>query len=534
MNSKVYKVVLVDDEPIILRSLEAAIPWEELRVQIAGKARNGEEALQLFREQKPDMIISDIRMPSIDGITLMSEVMSINPKLIFIVISGYGDFEYARQAIREGASDYLLKPIDHDELTGMIRKSVAKLDAERRAAEESEELLHSMEALSLLARERMFAELIEGNPRPLQHLSWLENGLLDRPYVMAVVQLDHFAAMNKQWSHAEKRLWFFAIRNILDEFSAHNDAIAMFPFHSGEWVLLFEHMPEGRRRKLGEEIVRLVSQYAKLSCSVGFGVKAQGADQLNAAYQSAYEALYQRFYSGPENVFLDKEAAGEPLSDAASFPYPKSLETELTRAIRSLDLERQRALFDELRTVLDQSAARRETLTSYMVELAIVAHREFEQLNVGVHSSSRELLQRIQESSTLGEAIEACKDACSEWTLQHLGARRYEDGSALIEKARRYIDNHYRSDLGIDEVSEFVGLSTSHFCTLFKQTTGSTFLEYVTECRIDKAKYMLAHSEVKVYQVAPLVGYQDPRYFTQVFKKVTGLTPSEYRNGTQG
>src|SRR5690606_9591125 len=99
----------------------------------------------------------------------------------------------------------------------------------------------------------------------------------------------------------------------------------------------------------------------------------------------------------------------------------------------------------------------------------------------------------------------------------------------LISKAKNYIDNHYHNDIGIDEVSEVVGLSASHFCTLFKQVTGSTFLEYVTQCRIEKAKYILVNTEVKVYQLAPLVGYQDSRYFTQVFKKLTGMTPSEYR-----
>lgn len=121
-----YKVLLVDDEPIILQSLKVAIPWDELGLEIAGEARNGEVALRLIEEKAPQIIISDIRMPVIDGIALMKEVLPRSSKLIFIFISGYGEFEYARDALRLGAFDYLLKPIDHDELTEMLTRAEGK------------------------------------------------------------------------------------------------------------------------------------------------------------------------------------------------------------------------------------------------------------------------------------------------------------------------------------------------------------------------------------------------------------------------
>ncbi|GBF75841.1 DNA-binding response regulator [Paenibacillus sp. 598K] len=530
MNQTPYTVLLVDDEPIILRSLEAAVPWEELGVRIVGKARNGEEALQLYHERKPDMIISDIRMPSIDGIALMSEVRSCDARLIFIVISGYGDFEYARRAIREGASDYLLKPIDHDELTAIIRKSVAKLDAERRAREESDQLMHSVQALSLLARERLLAELTEGSSRPLQHLKWLEMSLLEQPYQMAIVQLDRFSSVNKQWTPDEKRLWLFAVRNILEEWSGQNEALAMFPFHSGEWILLFPADADARKGRLGEEIVRHLDTYAKLSCSVGFSRPVRGLDQLNAAYRSAQRALYQRFFAGQQAVFADLPGDEETSGDADHLAYPRWIEDELMQAIRALDLFRLLGLLDQLHDELESSGMTREALLRFMTEIAVISHREFAQLQLGSELPLDETLQQMEEADTLEAAILALKDAYRDWTEQQLKSREQEDGTALIGKAQRYIDNHYRNDLGIDEVSDFVGLSTSHFCALFKQVSGLTFLEYLTRCRIDKARYILANTEVKVYQLAPLVGYQDPRYFTQVFKKVTGMTPSEYRS----
>ncbi|MFD1953258.1 response regulator [Paenibacillus thailandensis] len=532
MNRPNYKAVLVDDEPIILRSLEAAIPWRELGIDIAGQARNGEEALKLFREAKPDIVVSDIRMPSIDGIALMGEVMKSRPNLIFIVISGYGEFDYAREAIRQGAFDYLLKPIDHDELTEMIRKAVRRLDKDRQAKEETEKLMHSVQALSLLARERMFAELIEGNQRPLQHLRWLESGMLEQPYYMAVVRLDHYSAMNKQWTPEEKRLWLFAVRNILEEWSATHDGLAAFPFHSGEWIVLFPDAAAAAKRQLGEDIVYLIKRYSKLSCSVGISRGVQGIDRLNDAYQSACAAFYQRFYSGQEGAFLDEGPATpghDGDGDGGSRPRLKRFEQSLIECIRTLDIPRTHAVLDEMRTELEAMAAPKELVRRFIVEMAVVARREFEHLNLKIEHSADDLLQRLEDASTFRMAIGELGGALAGWIEEVVAGNRHEDAAAAIEKARNYIDNRYHNDLGIDEVSEFVGLSAGHFCTLFKQITGYTFLEYVTHCRMEKAKYILKNTDVKVYQLAPLVGYQDPKYFTQVFKKITGMTPTEYR-----
>lgn len=524
-----YRVLLVDDEPIILRSLEVAIPWDELHITRIDKARNGEEALQIFHEQHPDIIISDIRMPSINGISLMSEVMQVNPDLVFIVISGYGEFEYAMDSINYGAAGYILKPIDHDELTDMLKKAIGKLNQNRLAQQRSELLLDSIQSLSLLARERMFAELIEGNQRPLQHMRWLEDNILQDPYYICVVQLDHFTTMNKKWDEKEKRLWFFAVRNILEEWSKNNSVLAAFPFHSGEWILIFADATSQEQRKNGDEIVQHIMQYTKLSCSVGISTPVQGIEELHRAYQSAYDALHQRFYWSFEHVFIDSSPSDQHFLVNQSWQYPKWVEKEILRKIRSLDLYGIQQLLDKMKQELEASGVLKDLLIRYIVEITVISRREFEHMNLKIESTVEHLIQNLLEAATLDEAIETLKAAFSCWITDNLEQQASDNGPALISKAKHYIDNHYHNDIGIDEVSDYVGLSASHFCTLFKQVSDSTFLEYVTQCRIEKAKYILKNTEVKVYQLAPLVGYQDSKYFTQVFKKLTAMTPSEYR-----
>lgn len=522
-----YKVILVDDEPIILRSLQAAIDWESLGLEIAGTAKNGDGALKLMGEHSPEMIISDIRMPGMDGIALMREVLTNHPKRIFIVISGYGEFEYAREALRQGAFDYLLKPIDHDELTSMLQRAVAQLDAQA----ENDRLLHSVQVLSVMARERLFSEWIEGNDRPLAYMQWMENSELDRDYFMAVVQLDHYLRLNERWLMDEKRLWLFAVRNILEEWSSQHGGLTVFPFHSGEWIILFPSELQGQKAELGNDLIYQIKRYSKLGCSVGISRGSRGIQQLSQAYQSATRALYQRFYSEKEGVFIDLEA---PIGEAppSDLKYPKQLETGLIESVRTLDTQRLTVLLDELKLYIEQHTAAKESAERMLVEMSIVLYRQLEFANLLVEWPLDGLIQDVHEAANLNESIGMLKKAFTSQMETSIRSQTKEDGHSLVEKAKQYILNHYHKDLSIEEVAEVVDLSISHFCTLFKQVSGYTFLEYLTECRMEKAKYILKNTSVKVYQIAPLVGYQDPKYFTQVFKRATGRTPSEFREET--
>ena len=521
MDKAKYRVILVDDEPVILRSLKVAIPWEELSLSIAGEARNGEGALALVKETNPHIIISDIRMPGIDGITLMKEVMHEHSQLLFIFISGYGEFEYAREALREGAFDYLLKPIDHDELTETVKRAAAALQKQ----DDNDKLLHSIQVLSLLARERMFTEIIEGSRSSLQHMQWLEHSELDQGYYMAVLQLDQYTKLGGQWSIEEKRLWLFAIRNILEEWSVLKGGLTVFPFRSGEWVLLFPASMKEKQEELGLEVVRLIKINTKLSASIGFSMSAAGMDRLAELYESAVEALYQRFYAGPEGVYFAHTSA-----DAGEAKYPKMLETSLLESVRTLNISKINGQLDELKDYFERHNLSRDTAERMLSQLMVVLYRQFEHWNALEEGALEQLLQGIQASTTLKDMMALLHSNLSRWLEECTAGRQpKEQAEVLIGKAKTYISEHYQQDLSIEAAAEAAGLSISHFCTLFKQVTGYTFLEYLTEYRIEKAKSILKNTNVKVYQIAPLVGYQDPRYFTQVFKKRTGRTPSEYR-----
>jgi len=524
------KVLLVDDEPIILRSLQVAVPWEQLGTRVAGTARNGEEALEIVEQLQPEIIISDIRMPSIDGITLMRTVMEQYPGTLFIILSGYGEFEYAQEAIRHGAFNYLLKPIDHDELQETVVKARERIMQQRATIMEQDRLRRSVQSLASLVRERMFAGIIDGTDNPDHKPAyWPDEWELMSPYYMGLVNLDDREQAENIWSSEEKRLWYFAVGNVLNELLPLRGCFTVFPYHQGEWLFIMQNSDVQEMRSIAEEIITTVKQCTNLSVSVGISRQFEHISTLQESYESCRNALCRRFTLGREVVCVDEETGTES-PNMRQLVYPMQREKALADALRTLD----RAAFDEeLSALMEELKAKQPSkteVTPILIQIAIVLHRQLESFHVLGNAQPEPLLKQLTIVSTLEEMIEALRSTFHEWMKMAASADGQASGRVFVQKAIDYVHHHYHRDLGIDEVAEAAGVSCSYFCVLFKQQTGSTFLDYLTRYRIDKACSILRNSDVKVFQIAPLVGYQDPKYFTQVFKKVVGMTPSEYRS----
>ena len=299
MSEAVCKVIIVDDEPIILRSLTKVIPWEALGLKLAGSARNGEAALEIVSKERPDIIISDIRMPSIDGITLMRTVMEQDPDVMFIILSGYGEFEYAREAIKHGAFNYLLKPIDHDELQEVLIQAKERIEQRRKTSQEQDTLRRSLRSLSSLVRERMFYGLIEGRDglpySQFRQDYWLDEWELRSPYYMGLVNLDDYEAVIAGWSAEERRLWNFAVNNILNEYLMARGCFTVFPYHNGEWIYIMQGIDAAEMKRIAGELIETIKKCTKLSVSVAMSRRFEHIDSLQASYQSCREALYGRF-----------------------------------------------------------------------------------------------------------------------------------------------------------------------------------------------------------------------------------------------
>jgi two-component system response regulator YesN len=527
MENDRIRMLIVDDEPLILRSLKQAVDWEAIGVDIVGEARSGEEALRLCRAEMPDLVLSDIRMPSIDGLELMRRVKREDADTVFILISGYGEFEYAREGLREGAFDYILKPIDHEELEAAVQKAAAEIRIARERRREEDRLLHSVQTLSMLARERMYAQVMEGIYESGGKWQWLDQSELDKRYFMFLIGLDQFEQLRAQWSDGEYRLWMFVVRNIVEEIGEREGALAVFPFHQGEWVMLWAASARRKQQEIAGELIEALQRYARLTVSIGISRVFEGLPSLEECYQSAKRALLRRFYSGGGQWFPDEEAHR---SDDRTIGKLRALERRLLNDIKVLNGDRVGKALDEWGEVVREASLPREIVEQLYLELSALIRRQLEFMLPDADRPEEWLLPSLRSSESAEEMLACLKRRVLEWIEKITdGGWSKEQIRASIQRAKDFIADQYHRDIGIDDAAEAAGVSVSHFCYTFKQETGMTFLEYLTRFRIDKACYMLEHTDVKVFQVSQMVGYQDAKYFSQVFRKMMGCKPSEFR-----
>lgn len=575
--SEPYKALIVDDEPIILESLGVAIPWDEWNVEIVGGARNGFEALELIRAHRPQLILTDVRMPGMNGIDLMREAAAFYEEgdaPSFIVLSGYAEFDYARQAIQCGARDYLLKPIDHEELGRLVATLVEELDRSRFRLQRDRMLKRRLDELSQIAREHLIALRLHGETAVPPAL--VDVPELDDSYRLYLVAMDNHARMRKEWSPKDRRLWYYAVDNVLREWTRDNGGLVAFCHQEGEWVALFPgDSPEDAAAR-GREMIGKLDRLLHISCSVGISAPHATIGRLPDAYRSARRAMMERLYHGRKQVLLDREAepGGDrarghiprpeghakpvlappvpesapntpdtPIAPAAPVApaapdartgkaYPHHLEKRLLRALQTLDTQALEETLAALSAGL-RAGPSAESVNRILREMSIVVSRYAEEvLGLEEEDDGRpDLTELVEECDTLEEKVEAIRvfalAKCRQWTES--APSRERERERLIAGAIRYMQEHYQRDLGLEEVSDAVGLSYSHFSVLFKEKTGLTFLEYLTRLRMEKACDLLRNTRMKVYQIAPMVGYHEPKYFMQVFKRTVGMTPSEFR-----
>ncbi|MBM7654522.1 response regulator transcription factor [Neobacillus cucumis] len=373
----VYKVLIADDEPLILKNLTQIIDWPALNCMVAGTAQNGHEALTILEKVQMDIILTDISMPGMTGIDLLKQIQTLPYKPITLLISGYDDFEYAREGIKNNALDYILKPIDYDELQECIERAVGQLDQQKRSESEYEKF----QIYELMTTEKMDPEI---------------------------------------------------------------------------------------RNKVGSYLAIALKSYEK---------------NLESIVQRLHDKLYV-YRMSDEEVIIVLTSPHDSIKEYA------------------LDLAQQ--------------------IINNVSQKCVVSIGEHVDCLMDVKKSVSHAREWLKFDAFTKSTIITDELIKQEYKPKHTAADQMDEAIA-------YIKNHFEQDLGMEQVAEKVGLSVSYFSHLFKQRTGVTFLEYLTNVRVDYACLFLQNLELKTYEIALKVGYTDQRYFSQVFKKKMKKTPSEYR-----
>ena len=521
------RVVLADDENKVILLMQKLIDWNTLGYEIVGTANDGLRALELVREKQPDLLITDVRMPGCDGIELIQRAKALQPKLHFIVISGYRKFEYAQNALKYGVEDYLLKPLKQEELTGILLRLKDKLGQEavvelqlRKSGERRQELL--LEALKSAAERG--EPFLNGRQAAAEYGFRFEGGVC----FAALVRVDVAGA--EQYRDGVEILLRHALEIVRREVGLLADECAAAAGKEG--VALLAHLRAYRAvevkqcfTKIRKEIENQRDLFWNIRATACLGSRCGALEQAGESMRQALWLCRDRLCH-PQPW---RDAEGETLVLERRYQMDAARKKSFQVAAECLDETRFVQELDEsfraLESLEDLNGQMVEDWFRQVVEACLYGMRQSGEIRERFHEELEEdfwLCGNMREVyRLLGQAIRG--------EIRRLGEEKSLREMRPITEAKRYIQQHYQEALRLEDVSSAVGFNATYFSTLFKKETGQNFMDYLTELRISKSKELLCADELSVQDVAEQVGYRDLKYFSRLFKKVTGVSPSDYK-----
>lgn len=501
-----YQVLIVDDEEIVCRGLSQFVKWEEHGFEVAGIAHSADDALTLAEKLPIDLVFTDIRMPGRSGLDLLKALRLEAPSIKCVILSGFADFSYAQEALRYDAADYLTKPVNLREVEALLDR--LRIEFEDRQ-EESKIHTHRLEAL-LLSAAKGYADA---------DVSQYNLPVLDRWYGLSMSLLNR--ELPESEIAAKKEQMSLQIASILPS------AIVL----SDDVFSLFCILPCSSDGEF-DSFLTVLEQLGTDFSTWGFGTSKprNGLGEIHTAYEEAARALRYRRAGVKGRVILYQNI--ETLFSQSVSTVSESLSSILCLLT---DPHTRNESAEQLSETLSSLLSQNLTLTQYQT----VCIRFLVELNGYLQEQNfpKEDLH-IQLNDTLGRLL-LCSDyagstACMmdymKWLISLLN--RFDEqqlGKGVIREVQLYIRQHYSTNITLNSLAERFFLHPNYLSRLFKEKTGKNFVEYLTEVRIEHIKELLKNSDLKIVEICTMTGYDNPRYFSKVFKQATGMTPREYR-----
>ncbi|USF26840.1 HTH-type transcriptional activator RhaR [Firmicutes bacterium ASF500] len=529
-----YRVLLADDEEEIRTGISRKIDWPRLGFSLVGEAGNGEEALELAEQLRPDVVLTDIKMPFMDGLELCRRLRQSLPAAKLVVFSGFDDFEYARQAVSMGVSEYILKPINAPELTAVLTKLREQLDRQRLERRDMETLRRRYEESLPVLRELFYTRLLSGQLSPEQIRDRAVRYEIDLPQGLWTAALVHADAPGDGGDAGRDELLLLSAQSFLEEHFSLDGCTARAVLFGDVIALLVRLSGPDRAYPLLGELVRLslLSQsYLGIPLAAGVGLPCQGPEELHRSVAGARSALDYRALMGGGRVIYIGDL--EPQSTAA-LPFEEEDQRALSAAIKLGTPEQVEQVVRGLMDRLKQAGLSLSKCHLFLLELVTCLVRLTRSGGVEVEAvfgANFTGAVSISDFSSLEELGRWLGERCLKLHAL-LGKQRTDSTWRLVEQAKTYIAGHYADgDLSVETLCSHIHLSPTYFSTLFKREMGLSFTAYVTQVRMEEAARLLRETDEKTYRVAERTGYADPNYFSYVFKKQFGLSPSKFRAG---
>lgn len=530
------RLLIADDEEDTRLGIRSLVPWEANGISICAEARNGKEALERIEQTNPDIILVDIRMPLVDGLSVIETLYSRGSSVKSIILSGYDDFAYAQKALKFGASDYLLKPCTPQKILETVLNIKAQIDDEREKAARAERLMQQYRDSLPLLKERYLIQHIE-NPdldksNIQQNFTNYQIALSSNDISVAVIRVDNIAELRRVKTSTEIELLLLAI---IELFSASIDPMLHHEFirFSGDLVLILNTATEAQKSSFYKALTLTKNMVAdRLDHTLSIGVSGFGhnASDLHAAYAHALDALEFQYFSGSNAIVSYDEIRAYAINKTF---YPLDMERTLLNRIVSGQDEGVADQLDDFMNALKQNNASSDQYKKASLALMFSVYHACIENNIDTDQIFGSDLSALDDIAAI--------DKISSLRTQLLGllessAQRFartRNVNSYMEMILRFIDEKYADEISLESIASEVFITPGYVSILFKQVLGINFVDYLQKVRSKKACELLADVRLKIYDISCKVGYKDEKYFSQVFRKNIGMTPTEYRKMIQ-
>ena len=525
-----YKVILVDDEAEVIDMIEKKIHWNDLGFEVAGSATNGVKALELVEKLQPDVVLTDIKMPYMDGLELSRRLNREYPNIYIMLCTGFDEFEYAKEAVHLEIKEYMLKPVNATELSESLTNLKHTLDREREEKLNVKKLNDYFQEVLPKLQSNFFISLIEGRVEKHDYERFLQAYQVDMKGPLFGCVIFHTSENHVPEGMNPLLLSMSVEREIKQRLMDQWNCLEF--IYMGNTLLILELDAEDQITQITDACDRFCRWAYRIMGAVvtaGIGTVCDSLYEISLSYERAREAVSYRVLYGTKRAINIGEIV--PKEQIKPVQSEESRMQTLFRAIRIGDsTEIERAAHGEMEKLHKNT----ETMSQYnLATMEIVSgffkfctdnSLDFNKIS-GNMQNIYEKVSQMDESSLTAWIVQM-----SETISEKLKCARNSSARRLIVEAQNIVKERYmEADISLDEICTVLGVSNSYFSSLFKKEAGKSFISYLTDYRMDIAAEMILNTDEKSYTIAEKVGYLDANYFSYVFKKKFGVSPSKYR-----
>ncbi|MBS4210171.1 AraC family transcriptional regulator [Bacillus sp. FJAT-50079] len=524
-----YKVMLVDDDYPVLELLSEMIDWDGIGLTLQSMHENGAEALKEAETNMPDILITDIGMPKLNGIELTKNLKAKKPDLTVAILSCHNEFGYAQQALKLQVQEYILKDmLDIDEINQMLLQFKEAIDKERSAKKNQRKMTTTIERSKLIMIERFIHKTVD---HPIYNENeWYNDAAVlglqaGCEYKIILCIIDQYQA--SMGRYRTRDMLDFVVHNVITEVLKDEKHVSYGHFQSNESFLFLPKQKDNQATiKLIRKIQSALSQTLGISMSFMIGNTGENPLQIKTEMTRLLNATTEKFYLKPQSVEEFKQLT---VSKQNIFKWYDEASKELKEVILTRSMDEKNTVFEKWIHFITTNQFPAEAVKDWMLKILLDIKVRIQAL---AYFKQYESAETLHDTFSKINSVYELEDWLKEYFIDVIEFANTEPITNMeIANACKYISDHINQKITLDEVAQHLHLNSSYFSRLFKKEVGETFVKYVVNLKMKRAKELLEQTNYTVYEISEQLGYDNQSYFNKIFKASEGVTPIEYKNG---